>query len=286
MKSNISVILPAKNEAHSLDELLPRIKMYCPDSEILVVDDGSTDDTSEVCNRHNINLIKQPHTLGNGAAIKTGARAASGEIYVFMDSDGQHKPEDIPELLKELDRGYDMVVGGRFKESHGSFIRYIGNQFYNILASWVTGHKIADLTSGYRVVKADKFLDFINILPNGFSYPTTITMVFFRVGYSVKYIPVEMKRDKGISHISLFKDGVKFCLIIFRIAVLYSPLKIFFPASLAFFSTGLIYYLYTFLSDGRFTNMGILLFITSVLIFLIGLISEQITYLIYLDKKK
>lgn len=286
MKSNISVILPAKDEAHSLDELLPKIKIYCPEAEVLVVDDGSTDDTAEVCKRHNINLIKQPHTLGNGAAIKRGARAASGEIYVFMDSDGQHKPEDIPKLLEELDHGYDMVVGGRFKESHGSLIRYIGNQFYNILASWVTGHKIIDLTSGFRVVKAKKFLDFVNILPNGFSYPTTITMVFFRVGYSVKYLPVEMKKDKGRSHINILKDGVKFFLIIFRIAVLYSPLKIFFPVSLAFFFTGLSYYLYTYLTDGRFTNMAILLFITSVFIFLIGLISEQITYLIYLDKKK
>lgn len=286
MEQKISIVLPARNEAKSLNEILPKIKAYCPEAEILVVDDGSEDDTHSICEQHEVSVFRHPHSLGNGAAIKAGARAVAGDIIIFMDADGQHKPEDIPKLLKELDNGYDMVVGGRIKKSHGNFIRYIGNQFYNKLATWVTGHKITDLTSGFRVVKAKKFLDFVNILPNGFSYPTTITMVFFRVGYSVKYLAVEMEKDTGQSHINVFKDGVKFFLIIFRIAVLYSPLKIFFPVSLTFFFTGLSYYFYTFFLDGRFTNMGILLFITAVIIFLIGLISEQITYLIYLDKKK
>jgi len=286
MNTKVSIILPARNEADSLNELLPRIKACCSNAEILVVDDGSEDNTKDVCEKHDINVIRQPHSLGNGAAIKAGARAAKGEIIVFMDADGQHQPENIPELLAEIDNGYDMVVGARNKKANSSIIRYFGNVFYNTLASWMTGHKIIDLTSGFRVVKKNKFLDFINILPNGFSYPTTITMIFFRLGYSIKYIPVEVKKDKGESHISIIKDGIKFCLIIFRIAVLYSPLKIFFPVSLAFFCTGLIYYIYTFLSDGRFTNMGTLLFITSVFIFLIGLISEQITYLIYIEKKK
>ena len=286
VNSELSIILPARNEGDSLADLIPRIKSTCPAAEIIVVNDGSEDNTQSICEANQVNIIKLPRNLGNGAAIKAGARAAKGDILVFMDADGQHDPADIPVLLRELDNGYDMAVGGRDRKSNSSILRYIGNQFYNRLASWMTGHKITDLTSGYRAVRKNKFLEFVNILPNGFSYPTTITMAFFRSGYAVQYIPVNVEKDRGESHISLIKDGIKFCLIIFRIAVLYSPLKIFFPASVIMFCTGVAYYLYTYISDGRFTNMGILLFITSVLIFLIGLVSEQITFLIYLDKKK
>lgn len=286
LNSDISIILPARNEGDSLAELIPRLKSDCPAAEIIVVNDGSEDNTQSVCESHGIHVIKHPRNLGNGAAIKAGARAAKGDILVFMDADGQHDPACIARLLQELDNGYDMVVGGRDRKSNSSLLRYLGNQFYNKLASWMTGHKITDLTSGFRAVKKDRFLEFVNILPNGFSYPTTITMAFLRSGYAVQFISINVKKDRGESHISLIKDGIKFCLIIFRIAVLYSPLKIFFPASVIMFCTGLGYYLYTYISDGRFTNMGILLFITSVLIFLIGLVSEQITFLIYLDKKK
>ena len=284
--TDISIILPARNEAKSLAVLLPRIKTLFPETEIVVVDDGSEDSTPSLCNVPGFTYIRRPNSLGNGAAIKAGARAAQGEIFIFMDADGQHRAEDIAGLLNGLEEGYDMVVGSRGKNSNSSILRYLGNKFYNILASWVTGHRIIDLTSGFRAVRAAKFLDFLSILPNGFSAPTTITMAFFRAGYSVKYLSIDVKKDAGKSHINIFKDGIRFFLIIFRIAVLYSPLKIFFPASLAIFATGLGYYLYTYLSDGRFTNMGILLFITAVIVFLIGLISEQITFLIYLDKKK
>lgn len=284
--TEVSIILPARNEGDSLDDLIPRIKSQFPAAELIVVNDGSDDNTQDICESHGVVIIRHPQSLGNGAAIKSGARAATGDILVFLDADGQHDPGDIPELLQELDKGYEMVVGARDRESNSSLLRYLGNQFYNLLASWVTGHKISDLTSGFRVAKKNRFLEFVNILPNGFSYPTTITMAFFRSGFSVKYVPVEVKKDRGRSHISIIKDGIRFCLIIFRIAVLYSPLKIFFPASLVIFFTGLAYYMYTYITDGRFTNMGILLFISSVLVFLIGLVSEQITFLIYLDKKK
>ena len=282
----ISIILPARNEAKSLAVLLPKIRAMYPETEIIVVDDGSEDNTEILCRQQEVNLIRQPESLGNGAAIKAGSRAAIGKIFIFMDADGQHQPEGITDLLQGIEQGYDMVVGSRDKNSNSSMLRYLGNQFYNYLATWVTGHRIIDLTSGFRAVRADKFLDFLNILPNGFSAPTTITIAFFRAGYSVKYTPIEVKKDTDKSHINIFKDGVRFFLIIFRIAVLYSPLKIFFPVSLAIFTIGLGYYLYTYFSDGRFTNMGIVLFITSVIVFLIGLISEQITFLIYLDKKK
>jgi len=284
--SKVSIILPARNEAKSLQSLLPRLIEKYPDYEIVVIDDGSNDETVRVCKGYDINLIKHPESLGNGAAIKAGARAASGEILIFMDADGQHRAEDISCLLLEVDKGYDLVVGARNRTSHSSAIRFIGNRFYNILATWMTGHRVIDLTSGFRAVRRDKFLDFLNILPNGFSAPTTITMAFFRAGFAVKYIPIQAGKDEGKSHINLIRDGVRFLLIIFRIAVLYSPLKLFFPVSLAIFCTGLGYYIYTYVSNGRFTNMGMLLFISSVIIFLIGLISEQITFLIYLDKKK
>lgn len=284
--SKVSIILPARNEAKSLQLLLPQLIKKYPDSEIVVVDDGSNDETENLCKEHDINLIRHPESLGNGAAIKSGARAALGEILIFMDADGQHRPEDISGLLLEVEKGYDLVVGARSRTSHSSAMRFIGNRFYNILASWMTGHKIIDLTSGFRAVRREKFIDFLNILPNGFSAPTTITMAFFRAGYPVKYIPIQAGKDEGKSHINLIRDGIRFFLIIFRIAVLYSPLKIFFPASLAIFCTGLGYYIYTYVSNGRLTNMGVLLLITSIIIFLIGLISEQITFLIYLDKKK
>ena len=284
--NGISIILPARNEAKSLAVLLPRIRTLFPEAEIVVVDDGSEDDTAGICKDPGVRYIRLPNSLGNGAAIKTGARLAKGDIFIFMDADGQHRAEDITGLLNGLQEGYDMVVGSRSKSSNSSMARYLGNKFYNILASWMTGHRIIDLTSGFRAVRAEKFLDFLNILPNGFSAPTTITMAFFRSGYPVNYVPVEVRKDEGESHIKLFRDGIRFFLIIFRIAVLYSPLKIFFPASLSIFFTGLGYYLYTYLTDGRFTNMSILLFVTSVIVFLIGLISEQITFLIYLDKKK
>ena len=283
--NKVSIILPARNEAQSLQVLLPRLRDMYPDAEILVIDDGSDDATFPICKESGINTIRLPVSLGNGAAIKAGARAAMGDVLVFMDADGQHQPDDVKNLLGFIDNGYDMVVGSRSRRSQRSLIRYIGNLFYNLLASWMTGHKIIDLTSGFRAIRKEKMLDFLNIIPNGFSAPTTITMAFFRAGYSVKYTPIDVKRDAGESHINLIKDGIRFCLIIFRIAVLYSPLKLFFPTSLAIFITGLGYYLYTYFTDGRFTNMGILLFITSVIIFLIGLISEQITFLIYLDKR-
>ena len=219
--------------------------------------------------------------MGNGAAVKSGARAAQGEILVFMDGDGQHDPADLPRLLAELERGHDMVVGARVRGSQASAARGLANGIYNRLASWMTGHPIADLTSGYRAVRAAKFRRYLYLLPNGFSYPTTITMAFFRSGYPVAYVPVVARRRGGRSHIRLVRDGLRFLLIIFKVGSLYSPLKLFVPFAFFHFVAGLSYYIYTFLTEGRFTNMSALLMSTSVVIFLIGLVSEQITALLY-----
>ena len=282
----VSIVIPAKNEAQNLESFLPRLMAQVGEYECIVVNDGSSDDTENICKQHGIRVINHPYSKGNGAAIKTGARAASGDIIVFLDGDGQHRPEDIPRLLEELDKGYDMVVGARDRESQADSYRALANGIYNSLSSTITGHRILDLTSGFRAVKAQKFREFLYLLPNGFSYPTTCTMAFFRAGYSVSYIPIKTEQRLGDSHISLFKDGIRFLIIIFKVASLYSPLKIFIPASVGFFATGCAYYLYTFITMGRFTNMSAVLFMTAVLVFLIGLVSEQVTTLMYKDSHK
>jgi glycosyltransferase involved in cell wall biosynthesis len=281
--NNITIVLPAKNEVESLVSLLPKLKIYMPEAEIIVVDDGSTDSTVETCRAHQVKVISHPYSMGNGAAVKTGARAAQGEILIFMDADGQHKPEDVTRLLDQLAEGYDMVVGARNRKSQAGAHRAAANGFYNRLASWMVNKRIDDLTSGFRAVKASKFRKFLYLLPNGFSYPTTITMSFFRAGFPVAYLPIIAPPRVGTSHMKLFRDGVRFLLIIFKIGTLYSPLKLFFPISLGFFFSGLSYYLYTYFTIHRFTNMSALLFITSVLVFLMGLVSEQITNITYRD---
>ena len=279
---HLSIILPAKNEAAGLRQTLPGLRALLPDAEVIVVDDGSSDATAEVAREHGATVLSSPYSMGNGAAIKRGARAASGEILVFMDADGQHDAALIPRLLAKLDEGYDMVVGARDGSGQASASRGVANAFYNKLASWMTGHRIADLTSGFRAVRADKFREFLHLLPNGFSYPTTSTMAFFRSAYPVAYVPIPVaKRVGNGSHIRPLKDGVRFLLIIFKIASLYSPLKLFVPTAVTFFLAALGWYGYTFAMQGRLTNMSTLLFSAAVIIFLIGLISEQITNLTY-----
>lgn len=279
--TSISVIIPAKNEAATLGELLLSLQGLDAVNEIIVVDDGSTDTTVQIAEDLGVRVVLHRYSMGNGAAIKSGVRAATGDVLIMMDADGQHKVEDITRLIQTYNEGYDMVIGARDSGSQADIGRWAANKIYNKLASWIVGHKIKDLTSGFRVVNAKKFKEFLYMLPNGFSYPTTSTMAFFRAGYSVRYVPIVANKREGNSHVSILKDGIKFLLIIFRVGTLYSPLKIFFPVSLTQALLGLSYYLFTYLNDGRFTNMGMLLFISSILILLIGLISEQITYLLY-----
>jgi glycosyltransferase involved in cell wall biosynthesis len=281
----VSIILPAKNEAVNLQKLLPELRQTLPNAEIIVVNDGSTDDTVSICEKNGVKVVTHQYSKGNGASIKTGARAASNDTLVFMDGDGQHKPADVVKLLEQFGDGYDMVVGARSAATQASVSRLVANSVYNKLSSWISGQTITDLTSGFRAVNGKKFRQFIYLLPNGFSYPTTITMAFFRAGYSVSYMDIEAGKREGKSHISLVKDGVRFFLIIFKIGTLYSPLKIFLPISFAFFLTGLTYYLYTFVQYHTFTNMTAVLFIASIIVFLIGLVSEQVTTLIYKDSE-
>lgn len=279
---SVSIIIPSRNEAGSLIDLLPKIRIAVPDAEICLIDDGSVDNTVDICKAIGVRVISHPYSKGNGAAIKTGARYAQGDVLIFMDADGQHRPLDIPELLARYEAGADMVVGARVSSaSQAGTHRALANGLYNRFASWMVGHTVPDLTSGFRVVNAKLFRRFLYLLPNGFSYPTTITMAFFRSGYSVVYHPIVAEKRVGKSHIRLWRDGVRFLLIIFKIGTLFSPLKLFLPIAASFFSVAFGYYIYTFVTAGRFTNMSALLFSTSVIIFLIGLVSEQITALMY-----
>ena len=284
----LSIVLPAKNESAAIGSTVAGIRQQYPDTaevEVLVVNDGSTDDTAAVAAAAGARVVHHPYSKGNGAAIKTGARAAQGEVLVFMDADGQHDPADIPRLLDQLSQGHDMVVGARQKGSQASVGRGLANGLYNWLASWMTGHKVEDLTSGFRAVRADKFREFLYLLPNGFSYPTTSTMAFFRAGYSVAYVPIHAAKRIGKSHIRLLRDGTRFLLIIFKIGTLFSPLKIFAPVALLMFLLGTGWYGWTFFTLHRFTNMSALLYTGSVMTFMMGLISEQITALMYKDAK-
>ena len=278
---SISIILPARNEAKAIGLVLEGLRLLHPTAELLVIDDGSTDDTAEVARRAGALVLSHPYSLGNGAAIKTGARNASSDALVFMDADGQHDPNDVIRLLDRLHEGFDMVVGSRDGDSQASLGRSLANGFYNRFSSWVVGHRIADLTSGFRAARAEKFREFLHLLPNGFSYPTTITMSFFRSGYAVGYVPITAHKRTGKSHIRPMQDGMRFLLIMIRVGTLYAPLKIFLPISSGTFFLGLAYYGYTYLTTGRFTNMSGLLITSALIVFMIGLVSEQITMLLY-----
>ena len=272
----ISIIIPAYNEAATVGDIVLKTKELYPDVEIIVVNDGSDDGTAAIAKDAGAYVLSHPYNIGNGAAIKSGIRIAGGDILVFMDGDNQHNPEDIAKLLRYIP-DFDMVVGSRSNGDQASLGRTFGNTSYNWLASYVAKFPIFDLTSGFRAIKADIARNFLYLLPNTYSYPSTLTLCVLRSGRSVKYIPINvLKRTTGKSKISLFKDGVRFLMIIIKICTLYSPLRVFLPVSFGLFVIGLSYYLFTYISSGRFSNMSLLLFTTSIIIFMMGLVSEQI----------
>ncbi|MHC4473139.1 MAG: glycosyltransferase family 2 protein [Planctomycetota bacterium] len=280
----VSIIIPALNEAEPLGEVLDRLKEALGSRrsdyvhEILVVDDGSSDDTCRIAEEMGARVIPHPENLGNGAAVKSGMRAAGGDCWVLMDADGQHDPAEVPRLIDGLER-YDMVVGARTKGRGTGIHRNLANRVYNLLATYVSGRRIPDLTSGFRAMRASVARRFIYLLPNTFSYPTTLTLAFLRTGHSVLFEPIEAATRVGKSKIRLFRDGARFFYIIVRIATFFSPFKVFFPLSLLSALLGLGNYVYTFATQHRFTNMSMLLFVQAVILFALALISEQIAQL-------
>jgi glycosyltransferase involved in cell wall biosynthesis len=277
----ISVIIPAYNEAEVIGKVVTSVVEQGIAYEVIVVDDGSHDETAEVARQAGARVVRHPYNIGNGAAVKNGIRMARGDVMVFMDGDGQHDPADIPAMLEHLD-SYDMVVGTRSRAHQASLKRFFGNKIFNLLASYVAKFPIKDLTSGFRAVKADVARRFLYLLPNTYSYPTTLTLGVLRSGRRVKYVPIRTRpRRQGSSNIKVFRDGIRFFLIITKICVLYSPFRVFLPISFLMFLAGLSRYIYTFITVHRFTNMSALLLITSVLIFMMGLISEQICQMRY-----
>jgi glycosyltransferase involved in cell wall biosynthesis len=282
----LSVVIPAKNESAAIGGVVARLRDHFPAVEVLVVDDGSTDDTGRIAAEAGARVVRHPYSKGNGAAIKSGARLATGEVIAFMDADGQHDPAHLQRLLDLKATGFDMVVGARDWSGQASAARGFANGFYNWFSSWMAGHEIADLTSGFRLVDAHKFREFLHLLPNGFSYPTSITMAFFRAGYSVGYLPIPVAKRIGKSHIRPIKDGIRFVIIIFKIGVLFSPIRVFAPFAALFLASGAANYAYTFATEGRFTNMSALMFSAGILVFLLGLIAEQITMLLYANVRE
>jgi len=275
-QGKISVIIPAYNESEAIGALVASIRSFYQDAEIIVINDGSSDNTADAAKDAGAKVFSHPYNIGNGAAIKSGIRVATGEVLIFLDGDGQHDPQDIPKLLDYIP-DYDMVVGARSVNGQASLGRALGNKVYNWFASYVAKFSIKDLTSGFRAVKTSVARNFLYLLPNTYSYPTTLTLGVLRSGMSVKYVPIKTnKRKTGKSNIRLLQDGVRFFMIITRICTLYSPMRVFLPVSFVMFLGGLVNYLYTFFTHNRFTNMSVFLFVTAIIIFMMSLISEQI----------
>jgi glycosyltransferase involved in cell wall biosynthesis len=282
----VSVIIPCFNEENTIGEIVQNVRSLYPDYEIIVVDDGSSDQTEKMAIDAGAIAVRHPYNIGNGASIKSGIRKASGEIIVFMDGDGQHDPEDLPKLLKNFPE-FDMVVGARSMNQQSNLMRGFGNIICNSFASYVAKFNVKDLTSGFRAVKANVAKKFLYLLPNQYSYPTTSTLYILRTGRSLKYVSINAQhRKSGKSNIHIFRDGVRFLLIIVKICVLFSPLRVFLPLSAIFLTFGMVRYFYTYITINQFTNMSALLISTSVLVFLIGLVSEQICQIAYERSEK
>lgn len=274
---NVSVIIPVYNEAENIREILRGIKDVNAEFEIIVVNDGSTDDTAKIAAEEGAIVISHPYNIGNGASVKTGVRAATKDYLVFMDGDGQHNPEDIPKLLAGLDN-YDMIVGARTKGFHLSFVRSFLNNILNKIASFLADHKVEDLTSGFRAVKKERMLEFLHLLPNTFSYPSTITLAMFKAGYPVKYVGLSgiTKRTKGKSKIRLVNDGVRFLYIVARIVMLFDPLKFFLPVSFLLFILGAGLAIYQLITYAGIHGGALFTLLVSVFIFFFGFLADQV----------
>ena len=276
--ASVSIVIPAYNEAGAISDLVGALNRAAPWREIIVVDDGSADDTGARASSAGAAVVRHPYNKGNGAAIKSGIRRATGDFVLIVDGDGQHPPEDSLRLASRLGE-YDLVIGARAEATQATQARRSGNAALNHLASYLTGRPIPDLTSGFRGARRAYLQEFLHLLPNGFSAPTTTTLAFIKAGYNVGFEPIEARQRIGNSHIRLARDGTKFLMIIFKIVTLYSPLRIFLPVSAASFALGAGYALWTIATQQHVTNSSVILIMFAVIVFLVGLVSEQISAL-------
>jgi glycosyltransferase involved in cell wall biosynthesis len=274
----VSIVIPAFNESESIAEVVGVLRAAAPWREIIVVDDGSTDGTAERAAGAGATVVRLPYNMGNGAAVKNGIRRATGEYILIVDADGQHPPEEALRIVSRLG-DYDLVIGARSTETQATQARRAGNGALNWLASYLTGRDIPDLTSGFRGARASGLREFLHLLPNGFSTPTTTTLAFLKAGYAVTFEPIHARQRSGQSKIRLARDGAKFLMIIFKIVTLFSPLRIFVPISLASFVLGASYAAWTVAGQHHVTNSSVLLILFAVVVFLVGLVSEQISAL-------
>jgi glycosyltransferase involved in cell wall biosynthesis len=275
--ASTSVIVPAFNEGAAIGEVVSTLAA-APWREIIVVDDGSTDDTGARAAAAGAVVVRHPYNKGNGAAVKTGLRAASGAYVLIVDGDGQHRPEDALRLVSRLGE-YDLVIGARRGATQATAARRLGNDLLNRLASYLAQRDIPDLTSGFRAARLSHIREFLHLLPNGFSTPTTTTLAFLKAGYNVAFEPTEARARVGQSKIRLGRDGVKFFLILLRVITIFSPLRIFLPVSAAAFVLGAGYAVWTIATQAHVTNSSVLLIVLAVVVFLVGLVSEQISAL-------
>ncbi|MBI1874907.1 MAG: glycosyltransferase family 2 protein [Acidobacteria bacterium] len=273
-----SIVIPAYNEGPVIGRVVATLVASARWHQILVVDDGSTDDTGAAAERHGATVVRHPYNKGNGAAIKSGIRRASGEYTLIIDADGQHRPDDAIRLVGRLG-DFDLVVGARNGRTHASPVRRLGNGILDWLAGYLSGTRIPDLTSGFRAARTEYLREFIHLLPNGFSSPTTITLSFLKAGYNVAFEPIDAESRVGRSKIRLLRDGLTFLLIVFRVITIFSPLRIFFPISAAAFVLGAGYAVWTIATQSHVTNSSVLLIMLAVVVFLVGLVSEQIASL-------
>ncbi len=276
--STTSIIVPALNEAEAIGDLVRALRGSAPWHEVIVVDDGSTDGTGERAREAGAIVVRHPYNKGNGAAVKSGVRRATGDAILIVDGDGQHRPADAVRLVTRLDE-YDLVVGARSAATQATTSRRLGNALLNRLATYLTDREIPDLTSGFRAARRECMLEFLHLLPNGFSTPTTTTLAFIKAGYSVAFEPIDAEQRQGKSKIKLARDGAKFFLILLKIITIFSPLKIFVPVSVVTFLLGFGYAIWTAVRQSHVTNSSVLLILLAVVIFLVGLVSEQISAL-------